>query len=99
MRTETELVASSLPDARLRTDAAGARYGWNPAGWASFPAVVAQLGEVIREVGAQGVGPSSSSSRTRGSPVPRPGHDGDVLAPCAEFASRPDDGRPLLGVD
>ncbi|MFD9263610.1 hypothetical protein [Streptomyces sp. NPDC059538] len=69
------------------------------------PAIVAQVGEVIREVAAQGMtvvlveqnlGMALSVAEhvavmQKGSIVHR--------ATCAEFAARPDDRRRLLGVD
>lgn len=69
------------------------------------PAIVAQVGEVIREVGAQGMtvvlveqnlGLALSVAEhvavmRKGSIVHR--------ASCAEFASRPDERRRLLGVE
>ena len=69
------------------------------------PAIVAQVGEVIREVAAQGMavvlveqnlGLAFSVAQNvavmqKGRIVHR--------APCTEFASRPDDRRRLLGVD
>ncbi|MFB7981530.1 ABC transporter ATP-binding protein [Streptomyces vinaceus] len=69
------------------------------------PAVVAQVGEVIREVGAQGVSvvlveqnlglalsvADDVAVMRKGRIVHR--------APCAEFAARPEERRRLLGVD
>lgn len=69
------------------------------------PAVVAQVGEVIREVGAQGVSVvlveqnlGLALSVAQDVAVMRKGR---IVhrAPCAEFAARPEERRRLLGVD
>ncbi|MFJ3908501.1 branched-chain amino acid transport system ATP-binding protein [Streptomyces sp. 2132.2] len=69
------------------------------------PAVVAQVGEVIREVGAQGV--SVVLVEQNLGLALSVAHDVAVMrkgrivhrAPCAEFAARPEERRRLLGVD
>ncbi|WP_308379975.1 ABC transporter ATP-binding protein [Streptomyces sp. ISL-43] len=69
------------------------------------PAIVAQVGEVIREVGAQGMtvvlveqNLGLALSVAGSVAVMRKGRIVHQ-APCAEFASRPEDRRRLLGVD
>ncbi|CAM5638148.1 ABC transporter ATP-binding protein [Streptomyces avidinii] len=69
------------------------------------PAIVNQVGEVIREVGAQGMAVvlveqnlGLALSVARNVAVMRKGRIVHQ-APCAEFASRPEDRRRLLGVD
>ncbi|WP_274565005.1 ABC transporter ATP-binding protein [Streptomyces spiramyceticus] len=69
------------------------------------PAIVAQVGEVIREVSAQGMSVvlveqdlGLAFSVAQNVAVMQKGHIVHQAA-CAEFASRPEDRRRLLGVD